>query len=260
LTEEAVGRDDRDREDHRHAAEEAFEVLRLGSLEDVEQQAHGLAHVQYGAAPTALETELAQVGFDLRPRRRVRPPMEELEGLRDRAPQIAHLLEARVEHELPAALLMELKKAKERLVSFAEVDEEPAREVAVQELDAPSDRLRLLETRELAIERGEVDLDLIGLPDAGLAGDEIFAEGEVLGGADHLRGHLLDVEAHEEPTPDLRPHGEDEPRLRDRGLLTADDELAQPLALVPSVVGKDRLEAIPDLRLKKERFREVGVV
>ena len=222
LPEVPVGRKDRDRKDHRDAREERFERVVRRRLEQVEEQAHRLAHALSVGAPPGLETQLAQLRSDRGPIARRIDAAQVPVGQAQRAAQLGHVADAAADHQLLAEVAVQAQEL-EKLFGAAALNlEEAAREPPVQELAAASDRIALAKFRELARERFEIDLE----HPTRLAPvtRETLLEPQEIAHRHDLETERLVVDPRVRPARRLRAQRHVEPRIVARGFLSARHE------------------------------------
>ncbi len=221
LPEETVRRDDGDRENHRHARQEAFEVARGRGLEDVEQKLHHLANLLRFTPPTRLEAQASKLAVELGAFFLV--ALEDCERTFERVAELVEVPKRPVEHQLLSAHLVDLQEIEKELLSATAVHEETARQVPVQKLDAPTDVARVFELREAALERAQVDFEDVPVAGRNPSGEPLL-DVEEFGHAQLATVHVLGVHLHVLPTPHPRPHRKTDEGFVDDGFLRVPDD------------------------------------
>ena len=138
--------------------------------------------------------------------------------------------------------------------------EHAAGEVAVHELDAASDRARLLHAGEAARERAEVDLER---PAPRLVGavDDPLLDAKVLRDRHLARERVLDLELEVAPRRDARADREVQERRLDDGLLHAAQHRGERRRAQLLAVGRrgELVERLDELGAEQQRLAEAEV-
>jgi len=225
LPEIAMGRNDRDREDHWHPRQKALEIPWGRGFEDVEQELHRLADALRRSPPAGLEAEPPKLTVEGVALLRVR--FEQRGRLIQGFAELVDVPKRPVQHQLLPANLVHLQEVEQELLTAPPVQEQPSRQMPVEELDAAPDVARILELGEAALERAQVDLEHIAVAGR-YAGCDAFLDIQKFRDGELPAAHVLGVHLHVLPTPDAHPHREADERFVHHGLLRVPHDRRHP--------------------------------
>ena len=248
LAEVAVGRDDGELEDHGDPAQEPLQGGRLRGLQDVQQHLEGLAHPLCRVAPAGLEPQRLQGVAHLVPAGVGGVSFQQVVRVAQGPAQPAHVLDAVVEHQLHAVVLVDGQEVQQPLVALAELLEELAGESTVQELDPASDGAGLMEPGKFAVEGCQVHLQRPALLRGGSLGQSLL-EAQEFDDLDLLLLHAVHMEAQVLPSRHVGAQGQVEPGTLHGRLLGGGHGACQPrVEQVHALIAlRKALELVPQL-------------
>ncbi len=158
LTEVAMRRQNQQTRDHRNAREKSFQCVGRRCLQDIDQQAHGLAHPCRRGTPARLEAQPAECGRQIGPRRIGVARFELLQSLAQGGTQHRHIADVRREHQPLAIDRVHAQEIQHAAVAYLWPGEHRARQMPVEVQHTLPDRACFLQSRHMTAKRFEIDL------------------------------------------------------------------------------------------------------